>query len=191
MAAKEVALMAAPATNRTGEHEDDRDSPRLSNKELQVWRPTDKFNVALSLGSAPDDRVAYARSEIHAIHVGVHDRPLLPEWVGAVLAQVRDLSSLKSNWDTHGAGPISTHVWMATLSTLSSVMPFEGKSPELVPTSSGGVDIEWQGPWGYLSIQVRPHKEAVAYYSGALDEWEEPLVGRLRKVRGILSSMNT
>ncbi len=183
--------MAAPAVNRTGEDADDRKPPRLSNNELQVWRPTDKFNVALSLESVPDDRVAYARSESEAIQVGVRDRPALPEWVGAVLEQVRDLSTLQSNWDTHGAGPISTQVWMATLSSLSSVMPFEGPAPELVPTSSGGLDIEWQGTWGYLSIQVRPHKEPVAYYSNPHDEWEETLARRLRMVRSILSSMNS
>lgn len=181
--------MAAAATQQSKGYGEDAESPRLSNTHLQVWRPSEKFNVALSLESLPDDRVAFARSQTPDVRIGVSEQPVLPQWVERVMDQVRDLSTLKPGWDTYQGAPVKARVLESALTILSGIMPPSAPAPELVPTASGGIDVEWQIESADLSIQIRPYKDPIAYFSSADVEWEVPLGLRLLEIRQILSSM--
>ena len=78
---------------------------------------------------------------------------------------------------------------VTALKILGDIMPVFGPAPELTPRSSGGLDIEWEGDFGELSITVAPTGQPTAYHSSPTgDEWESLLDERLGDVRAILEA---
>ena len=60
-----------------------------------------------------------------------------------VVKELVELCSLEADWDSHGAPPISMSAGMFGLTVLQQVMLPRTPIPEIVPSSSGGVQFEW------------------------------------------------
>jgi hypothetical protein len=72
-------------------------------------------------------------------------------------------------------------------------MEFDSPAPSVVPTSRGGVQLEWHTPLGELEISVNAAGSVSGFFEDvAGDEWEfeqeEPDLNRLASILGRLAT---
>jgi hypothetical protein len=79
----------------------------------------------------------------HVIELAVNDVTSLPRWIEPTLAGALRLLFLAPNWDFQGGRPIEKASIGAALQSLSILMDDRGSIPQWVPTSEGGVQLEW------------------------------------------------
>lgn len=68
-----------------------------------------------------------------------------PNWLYPVLNIFQQLGQLHVNWDTYGGRRIDPEAVVEALQFLGQLFPGDGPVPVIVPTSSGGVQLEWYG----------------------------------------------
>jgi hypothetical protein len=66
-----------------------------------------------------------------------------PAWVAPTTEALRKLSLLGDNWDTYGAPRIDSMTLGSALGLLRVLMQNDTPAPSVVPTSRGGVQLEW------------------------------------------------
>jgi len=85
-------------------------------------------------------------------------------WLAPTLSAMADILKLKENWDSYHAPPIDPLRVMQVLEFLVAVMRDDTPTPSVVPTSSGGVQIEWSVNGINLEIEfVREGKIGYLY----------------------------
>lgn len=65
------------------------------------------------------------------------------KWQAQVLTRMTQLMALEQNWDSYGAPVIRRETGMFTLEILEKVMQPSTPCPDIVPTSAGGIQVEW------------------------------------------------
>lgn len=65
------------------------------------------------------------------------------DWFYDVLIKLRRIGQLEENWDSYGAPAIKSSIVVSTLQILNSLMRKNIPIPEMVPTSNGGIQLEW------------------------------------------------
>ncbi|GIW89835.1 MAG: hypothetical protein KatS3mg109_0267 [Pirellulaceae bacterium] len=83
------------------------------------------------------------------IHVARTDVDL-----GPVLRRMQDLLWLPQNWDNYGARPVRPDCVANALGILVSCLRPSTSLPQVVPTSKGGVQLEWHVGGKDLEIEV-------------------------------------
>lgn len=86
-----------------------------------------------------------------------------PAWAVSVAKQAVTLLGLPPGWDSYGARRLSPDALRSGLYLLSRVMMPSTVAPILVPTSEGGVQIEWHSRGLDLEVEVRPAGEVSVY----------------------------
>jgi len=79
-----------------------------------------------------------------------------PPWLYTVLGRVQHLMALRPNWDSYGSRPIEPNSVFYALEFLRTSMTQEGKAPQIVPTSKGGLQLEWHANGVDLEVDVDP-----------------------------------
>ena len=96
-----------------------------------------------------------------------------------VREQLERIAALPLNWDSYGARPVDKAVLVAIGTWLVQVVEAGMQFPALVPTTRGGVSLEWTAPGREFSVTLTPDhsRRATAYYFDAATggEWEAPL----------------
>lgn len=97
-------------------------------------------------------------------------------------SKLQELAELREGWDSYGAPPIERFVLEAVARFLEQLPWGQIRPPHIVPTSRGGVSLEWHRPGLEFSIEVEPTAEsqaaAWAFFADddAGDTWEEELL---------------
>ncbi len=99
-------------------------------------------------------------------------------WLADALSELRSLALLETGWDSYGGDPIAPVVAdrVARLLRILAREPYP--RPSLVPTTSGGVQLEWYGSVAELSLEVEsPIREVTLFYRDLSTDatWEGPL----------------
>ncbi|NUN51598.1 MAG: hypothetical protein HUU06_02270 [Planctomycetaceae bacterium] len=85
----------------------------------------------------------------------------------ALVAHLGDILALEANWDSYASPRIdrgATSAALVALLSLASISP-EAPAPFVVPTSRGGVQLEWHEQGVDLEIEIRPDGKVLAFYS--------------------------
>lgn len=95
--------------------------------------------------------------------------------------KLQELGELREGWDSYGAPPIDRFVLEAVARFLEQLPWDQVRPPHIVPTSRGGVALEWHRPGLEFSIEVEPTAESKAaawafFADDAGDTWEEELL---------------
>lgn len=130
-------------------------------------------------------------------------QPALMEWVAdpVVIAAAQQLvgSTLQSlmelpfDWDSYGGRPVQERAALYAQRLLVPLLAQGVAPPAIVPTSDGGLSLEWDHAMKQLIIQIpgqpQPNEEPSAFYSDdeAQDEWEDLLSSSLPRVREVLA----
>ena len=90
-----------------------------------------------------------------------------PPWLPAAEKRINALLKLRDNWDGEGAPCITFDCAMGAFSFLFSNSMHETPAPQLVPTSAGGVQVEWHLAGTDFEIRFDPLEPVTYFYSGA------------------------
>ncbi len=77
-----------------------------------------------------------------------------PRWANEVVARLTGLLKLRPGWDSYRAPSLSRDAAMFSIEVLQSVMHPATPVPFVVPTSTGGVQLEWHQPFFDLEICI-------------------------------------
>lgn len=119
--------------------------------------------------------------------------PLVIEpWRVQLSARIRRLVELPPNWDSYGATPVSRDFLRYALEVLSAIMRPGTPPPALIPTSVGGVQIEWHTRGIDLEIGVESTSRIHVSYEDHRDgvEWEGELTSDLTELDRFISELS-
>src|SRR5688500_2732476 len=66
-----------------------------------------------------------------------------PAWFGPTRRSIQELLQLPENWNSYGARPIDPELAASALRLLVKVAPTDAPPPIVVPTTRGGILLEW------------------------------------------------
>jgi len=92
--------------------------------------------------------------------------------------EMQSFAVLDAGWDSYGARLVQSDAILQTLRLLAVVFNTREDiaDPMIVPTSEGGVQIEWDRDDVHLELEVRPSLEVDVYWERPDGEtWEGPL----------------
>ena len=106
--------------------------------------------------------------------------------------QVRKLLELPEGWDSYGAGVISDEAISGAAEVLAKLkLPSEAPRPNVVPGSSGSVQLEWHGCGVDVEIHISPAGAAAALLCDRGEDYEFEMIGReaAERIRQVLSRL--
>ena len=121
----------------------------------------------------------------------LEDRQRRPRWEAQTAERLRRLMELPPGWDSYGASPVDGSIVGYTQQILSRVMDEATPLPQIVPTSTGGIQLEWHQQGIDLEVEVTgPYRCRVSFEDFRCGEcWEKefkmyltPLVAIVRRL---------
>ena len=113
-------------------------------------------------------------------------------WFKTTVAELADLLHLPPNWYSYGARPVEERNIAVALELLIRIMQDDTPSPSVVPTTTGGVQLEWHLQGVDLEVEVaspgRLHAFCEHVNSGV--SWERDLTTDLAPLVDELSSLS-
>jgi hypothetical protein len=115
-----------------------------------------------------------------------------PAWLMPVIKVMGELLSLPENWDSYGARRISPEATAFALQLLSETMRADTPVPAVVPTSRGGVQLEWHTRGIDLEVEIKsPGRLYVSYEDHRHNvEWEGELTSNLTRLADFFSEFS-
>ncbi|HUE08034.1 MAG TPA: hypothetical protein VMP41_11450 [Acidimicrobiales bacterium] len=115
----------------------------------------------------------------HNVYYADPDQPIAfgfaPPWMVTLAERVQELSTLRAGWDGSRGRPIEPVALRSAWDLIGNLQPLVRVPPAIVPTSAGGVVLEWhRGPID-LEISISPKGEADVLYESVGEEFEGPL----------------
>jgi hypothetical protein len=95
-------------------------------------------------------------------------------WLGPVLDELQELLSLPEDWDSYGSARIDAHIARYVGRLLGVLARAETARPALVPTSAGGVQLEWHTRALELQLEIDPADDSIRlfYCAPGTGPWE-------------------
>lgn len=100
-----------------------------------------------------------------------------PSWIRPAFSKIQELVNLDPGWDSHDADSVVADSVVSAVEILSDTMSPDTKTPWIVPTVHGGIQMEWHKPQVDLEIEIEPNGTASVFYVNEQDgtQIEEPL----------------
>lgn len=97
--------------------------------------------------------------------------------IGPFLDTAVHLMTLPENWDSYGARPIDPRFVYYGLSLLNDLMRKRTPSPAMVPTSMGGIQLEWHNRGIDLEVRIESLRSIYVSYEDERTgtQWEGTL----------------
>lgn len=137
--------------------------------------------MAASLTTIDDLSGSLTGRSLHAERtVPTREQDLLvglpPRWLAEVAAQIVSLVNLEPGWDSYGARRVSTSMALDALELLHQLVGLGLPAPQVVPTSRGGVQFEWDAAGVELEIELQPDGRMLAIFDDGIGEgWDREL----------------
>jgi len=113
-----------------------------------------------------------------------------PPWIREVDKKLEQLRKLEPNWDGEGAPPVSFECCISALMFLLESAANETPAPQIVPTSEGGLQLEWHRNGIDLEVRFSPTMSPSFFYVGKNgDELEGDVEQESQRIRIILRAL--
>jgi hypothetical protein len=114
-----------------------------------------------------------------------------PAWFNSLLTEISQIGELKENWDSYGARPIDPPCAEATANLLLSVLDSGTPKPFVVPTSRGGIQLEWHRAGVDLEVEIESPARVNVFFEDQREgtEKEITLTGDLRPLTCFLERL--
>jgi hypothetical protein len=90
-----------------------------------------------------------------------------PSWFYPSLNALKELSRLPPGWDSYDGHEISDLAIVGAVESLIAVLGRlgpESPEPDIVPTSEGGIQLEWHGRGAAAELRVSPTGKVSAFF---------------------------
>ena len=95
-----------------------------------------------------------------------------PSWLSDAVKALNSLLALADNWDSYDARRIRPETAFAAIQVLHSVMKEKTPLPSIVPTPSGGIQLEWHRFGIDLEVDITPSGNYSISYEDETGETE-------------------
>jgi hypothetical protein len=89
-------------------------------------------------------------------------------WRSAAVSRLNELVRLPAGWDGYGAEPVSFGDAYYALRLLEAVCGDKAPAPQIVPGSSGDLQIEWHLPGSDIELHVRAPNDVLAWHRDSI-----------------------
>jgi hypothetical protein len=92
--------------------------------------------------------------------------PPLPIWFEGLIRDSIHLLSYGENWDSYGSSPVSPQAFQSAFLLIALLAWEHGRlpAPAVVPTSLGGIALEWVTDRGSVEVEVNAPNRGELYY---------------------------
>lgn len=119
----------------------------------------------------------YPATNVFSLRTGQRLAALVGDWRPAVEARLQELIRLLHGWDGYRGHPVTFANAVFAFSVLESTCAGDTPAPEIVPGSSGDLQLEWHLPNGEIELHVRAPNDVHAWRFVAGDSpLEEELI---------------
>lgn len=114
-------------------------------------------------------------------------------WFFPVRESIYGLLSLRDNWDSYGASAVKQDLAATAADILQSIMDPDTRIPAVVPTTRGGIQIEWHASGIDLEIEIESTARITAFYEDSATglRWERELTSDLHTISCITARLST
>lgn len=98
------------------------------------------------------------RIEVHP-HVIIVYVQALSDTLKTIVGDLNRIARLQRNWDSYGGLPVNRDCIIGALNVLAMVLVDGIPAPIIVPTSGGGVQLEWHRGGADLEIEVQSRQK--------------------------------
>lgn len=112
-------------------------------------------------------------------------------WIHSVREALEKLMNLGPNWDSYGGETIAYENVQCALHLLSDIMNDDSPPPDIVPTSSGGLQIEWHTTRVDFEIEVSTPSAVSAFFENETNKWEIEHVVDLSRLREAIKEVSS
>ena len=98
-----------------------------------------------------------------------------PAWFNSLLTEIGQIGELEENWDSYGARRIDPRCAEATTNLLLSVLNPGTPKPSVVPTSRGGIQLEWHRAGVDLEIEIESPDRVNVFFGDHREGTEEEI----------------
>jgi len=137
----------------------------------EVWRvpvASDRLgSEALSEGGRPSQE----------LRITIENESEIPVWLEPTARKLVELLKLESGWDSYSAKPISPHHVEGMFELLCEILEAHTPPPSVVPTTRGGIQVEWHRNGADLEIEtLSRYRFQVSFEDRtSREEWEKEL----------------
>ncbi len=124
-------------------------------------------------GVAEGERVRVLLSDISSVAP--------PAWFNSLLTKIGQIGELEENWDSYGARRIDPRCAEATTNLLLSVLNSDTPKPFVVPTSRGGIQLEWHRAGVDLEVEVESPARVNVFFEDYREGTEEEMTSSERR----------
>lgn len=116
----------------------------------------------------------------------------LPGWVMPAVEKMAERLTLPENWNSYGARPIDPAALASALLLLDQIMHATTPAPLVIPTSRGGIQLEWHMRGIDLEVEAISPSRVNVFYEDQVDriEWEKELSSDLAPLVGALAELS-
>lgn len=172
-------------------------------------RPSDRFLLSDGYWSVARDVPAYESTMRPADPPVIFGSAMLPtptddasvtlrvseqtcERMREPLQRIEALVALGAGWDTYGSQPIRPAVALHAVRLLAAILSDDVPTPSIVPTSTGGLQLEWHQRGADLELEVSPDKSVIVFLQMPTEQtWEGPLANSQWALRRFLSYVSS
>jgi hypothetical protein len=130
--------------------------------EDMFYEPTSTAPISRRATSYPNFAVAY-------------DTPPERRWQVEVQSRLVKYAKMDSGWDTYGAPSIGWDTGLFALSVLNDVMRARTPIPQVVPSSAGGIQLEWHQKGIDLELHITGPYQCELWFQDHQHPDEPPL----------------
>lgn len=114
-----------------------------------------------------------------------------PAWVAPTVDALGRLLSMPQGWDSYGARQVDPACVASAIDIALTIMHDRTPSPAVVPTSSGGIQLEWHTRGIDLEIEIRsPSRISASFEDQRIDAaWDAEQVFDFSRIRDALREM--
>ena len=115
-----------------------------------------------------------------------------PAWVEPTVQSLGKLLQLEPDWDTYGGSPIDPRCVVAALRLAFDIFPDEMPVPSVVPTSRGGLQLEWHTRGVDLEVEFLSPTRVCGLFEDAISgtSWEKDLSSDLGPLVEAISALS-
>jgi len=126
-----------------------------------------------------------------SIELAVSDTDSIPSWLEPAMVSALKLLLLPTNWDLEGGHPIGHPSILAALRALRELMNDGSSLPQWLPTSEGGVQLEWHESKVDLEIEFNSQgTDAYVVFGDLVDsrDWDGSLRENVDRLQELFKS---
>ena len=159
--------------------------------DIPTWKPS------YSAGTLPEEalltspfkgRSFVVERERERLEIWIADSA--PDWLQTATERIATLLLLEPDWDSYGGLPVNFRAAATALELMQFLVNESILPPSIVPTASGGIQLEWHASGIDLEIELMDRRNTVFFCDLETGmEWEDNLAHRLSDVVEIMGRL--